>query len=105
MDQQVVLAPGQVAELSSGLAIRFVSVLGDSRCPGDALCILGGDAIVRMEITAGSTSVERDLHTANNEPALYRNVRIELVQLDPYPFSARPIEPGDYRATLKVSRR
>ena len=28
--------------------MRFLEVVGDSRCPGDALCITGGDAIVRI---------------------------------------------------------
>jgi hypothetical protein len=31
-------------------------------------------------------------------------VTIALVQLTPYPFSSRTIAPGDYRATLKVTR-
>ena len=30
--------------------------------------------------------------------------RIELAELQPYPFSSRTIEPGDYRATLIVTR-
>ena len=29
---------------------------------------------------------------------------IALIQLDPYPFISRPIQPGDYRATLRVTR-
>ena len=34
------------------------------------------------------------------EPA----ARIELVELQPYPFISRPIAPGDYRVTLTVTR-
>jgi hypothetical protein len=31
-------------------------------------------------------------------------VRIELLELQPYPVSAHPINPADYRATLVVTR-
>jgi hypothetical protein len=103
-DRQVVLAPGQTAALAEDFSIRFVGVIGDSRCPADALCVLGGDAIVRINVMTADDSAERDLHTGNNQPVHYGRVRIELVQLDPYPFSARPIEPGEYRATLRVAR-
>jgi len=27
-----------------------------------------------------------------------------LVELAPYPFASRPTQPGDYRATLRVTR-
>ena len=103
-DRQVVLAPGQTAALAEDFSIRFVGVVGDSRCPADAFCVLGGDAIVRIDVMTPGDTVSRDLHTANTQPVLYGGARIELVQLDPYPFSARPIEPGEYRATLRVAR-
>jgi hypothetical protein len=103
-DRQVVLAPGQTATLAEDFSIRFVGVVGDSRCPADAFCVLGGDAIVRIDVMTTGDTVARDLHTANTQPVLYGRARIELVQLDPYPFSARPIEPGEYRATLRVTR-
>ena len=104
IDREVVLTPGQTAPVASRLSVRFIGVMGDSRCPADALCITGGDAIVRIAITAGDNQGERDLHTGNMEPVVFEGVRIELVQLDPYPFSSRPIDPGEYRATLRITR-
>lgn len=104
LDIQLMLAPGQAAQVATGVRVRFLTVTGDSRCPADALCIWGGDAVVRIEITAGQSAAERELHTANRQPADHENVRVELVQLDPYPFSARPIALADYRATLRVTR-
>ena len=103
IDRRVVLAPGEAAPIASGLALRFLRVDGDSRCPADALCVLGGDAVVRIEIVADGQTAERELHTGNNQPVTYGGLRIELLQLAPYPFSARPIEPGEYRATLLVT--
>jgi hypothetical protein len=31
-------------------------------------------------------------------------VSIALVELAPYPFLSRPTQPGDYRATLRMTR-
>jgi hypothetical protein len=99
-----VLAPGQSVVVDSGLSVRFVNVVGDSRCPGDALCIAGGDAIVRIDITVGGVNAARDLHTGTMQPVTHQGVRVELVSLDPYPFASRPFHPSEYRATLRVVR-
>jgi hypothetical protein len=104
IDREVVLAPGQTAAIASGLTIRFQGVLGDSRCPADAMCVLGGNATVRLDILADGTTIERELHTGNDVPVSYEGVTIALVALAPYPFSARTIDPSDYRATLHVTR-
>ena len=51
LNEEFVLAPGDVAKIAdTGISIRFVGVRGDSRCPADAVCILGGDAIVDIEV-------------------------------------------------------
>ena len=104
IDQEVVLAPGQTAEFNSGLSVRFVSVIGDSRCPIDAICIAGGDAIVRVHIAAGTGRSDRDLHTGSIEPVTFDNVQVRLVELVPYPFSGRTTPQAEYRATLRVIR-
>lgn len=105
VDSKVVLAAGEQSVVASDLSIRFLEVVGDTRCPGDALCITGGDAIVRIDVTAGEITATRDLHTGVMQPVTIDGVRIELLQLDPYPFSSRgPIDPADYRATLRVVR-
>ena len=102
VNREVVLAPGQTAELAAGLSVRFVSVVGDSRCPADALCIQGGDAIVRIDITSGEDRGQRDLHTGTLAPVSFDDVQLRLVELQPYPFSSRPFDPREYRATLRV---
>jgi hypothetical protein len=105
VDERVVLAPGERADLTeeAGISIRFVGVFGDSRCPADAICIQGGDAIVRIEVLAqGSSTYE--LHTGDMQPVRHADLTIELENLSPYPFSSRTIEPGEYRATLHITR-
>jgi len=106
LDENFVLAPGESARVAGAdVSIRFVGVQGDSRCPADAICIQGGDALVRVEVlpsTGGARTY--DLHTATNQPVRHGDVLIALVELAPYPFASRPTQPGDYRATLRVTR-
>ena len=104
VDREVVLAPGQTAEFTRGLSVRFVSVIGDSRCPINAVCVWGGDAIVRIHVAAGTGRGDRDLHTGTMEPVTFDDVQVRLVELTPYPFSGRDTPPSDYRATLRVIR-
>ena len=104
VDRRVVLAPGQTTEIAAGLSLRFIGVTGDSRCPADAMCVQGGDAIVRISIISNGSTAERDLHTGKMQPVSYEAVRVELIQLEPYPFSSRTIRPDEYRATLRVTR-
>ncbi len=107
LDARVVLALGEIAAVDGASSrIRFLEVLGDSRCPADAFCIQGGDAIVRIDVipTFGAPSTY-DLHTGNPQPVRHDNLTIELVELSPYPFgSLPPIGPTDYRATLRITR-
>ena len=104
--REVVLAPGQAAAISeAAVAVRFDGVSGDSRCPADAFCIQGGDALVRIEVIPSSgTGQAYTLHTGDMRPVSHGDLTIALVQLAPYPFSTGPIDPADYRATLRVSR-
>lgn len=103
LNERFTLAPGDTAVIGdTSLRVQFVRVSNDSRCPADAVCIQGGDAIVHVLVDGGAY----ELHTGDASQAAIRHggVRIELVELQPYPFSGRTIAPGDYRATLRASR-
>jgi hypothetical protein len=95
------------AKVISGtpLAIQFTGVTDDSRCPADAVCIQGGDAVVHIRVEDGGTS-RYELHTGDLalSAVAHGRFRISLVDLQPYPFSSRSISPGEYRATLTVTR-
>jgi hypothetical protein len=106
VSREVVLAPGQTAGVTeAGITLRFDGVSGDSRCPIDAICIQGGDALVEIAVlpTRGNSQAYA-LHTGDMRPVAYEDLTIALVELSPYPFSARSIQPSDYRATLRVTR-
>ncbi len=107
LNERFTLAPGESARIDqSQVRLEFVDVTGDSRCPADAICIQGGDAVVRVRGTAGSNASTLELHTGDSSraAATFQGLRVELIELQPYPFSSRPIGPGDYRATLRVTQ-
>ena len=106
LNERFTLAPGEAATIQgSRVRVEFVRVSGDSRCPADAICIQGGDALVHIRAGAGSM-MNYELHTGDEARAAINHdgYRIELVNLQPYPFSSRTIQPEEYRAILRVSR-
>jgi len=109
VNERFTLSPGDTATVrDTDVRVQFINVTGDSRCPGDAVCIQGGDAIVHIRVIEGSSTSSYELHTGDSSRAAvtHGSLRIALVELQPYPFSSRPpIGPGDYRATLITSRR
>ena len=107
LNERFTLSPGEVARLDGAdLRFEFVRVSGDSRCPADAICIQGGDAIVQIRATGGNSPELLGLHTGDSSQAgaAYDRARITLVELQPYPFSSRTIAPDEYRATLTVTQ-
>jgi len=106
LNHDFTLAPGEAATIEdSRVRIQFVRVSGDSRCPADAVCIQGGDALVHIRAGDGNL-VEYELHTGDESRAAitHAGFRIALINLQPYPFSSRTIQPDEYRAMLRVSR-
>lgn len=106
LNQEFTLAPGETARIQDTSArVQFLRVSGDSRCPADVVCIQGGDALVEIRAADGS-SAEYELHTGDESRAAvtHAGLRIELVNLQPYPFSTRTIQQDEYRATLRVTR-
>ena len=106
LDEPFILTLGEAVNVSAaGLVLKFTGVTGDSRCPADAICIQGGDAIVNVQVSSGGTAAY-ELHTgdATRASVTHRGYLITLVQLFPYPFSSRTIPQNEYRATFTVSR-
>ena len=107
LNERFTVAVGDTATLDSPrVRLEFVEVSGDSRCPADALCIQGGDAVVRLRATAGTSAATLELHTGDASRAFgqFQGLRVELKELQPYPFSSRTIAQGDYKATLTVTQ-
>lgn len=105
LDATFTLAPGEAVSIAdTSLIVQFQGVEGDSRCPADAFCIQGGDAIVRVVVLSSGNRRDYELHTGSMAPVRHDGLTVALVELSPYPFSSRTIAPGDYRASLRVTR-
>jgi hypothetical protein len=105
VDAEFTLAPGEARRIEGEqVTIKFVGVSGDSRCPADAICVLGGSATVAIAVASGLSTQSYDLRTGDMQPVVHEGLTIALVQLMPYPFSAKTIAPDEYRATLRVTR-
>jgi hypothetical protein len=99
------LAPGETATIrGASLDVQFTGVPADSRCPADVVCIQLGEAVVQIRVRGAGAWTDYELLTGNPQRSFVRHadLRVELRQLQPYPFSSRQIAPGDYRATLAV---
>ena len=102
----VTLAPGASTNYGS-LKVTFVRVTGDSRCPGDALCITAGDAQAAIELDGlgPSRSAELFLVEPSKRSVEHAGFTLTFEALSPYPFlSQGPISPGAYRATFRIER-
>ena len=103
--EQFVLAPGESASIAgTRVRLRFERVANDSRCPIDAICVQAGDAVVVIELTDdnGSSRYELTINAVGRKAVSRGNLRIEAVELQPYPISSRPTDPAAYRATFTV---
>jgi hypothetical protein len=105
VNTEFTLAPREARRIDGEVVtVRFVGVSADSRCPADAICVLGGSATVAIAVASGLSNQSYELRTGDMQPVVHDGLTIALVQLMPYPFSTRTIAPDEYRATLKVTR-
>lgn len=98
------LKPGEtVAIQGTRLTVAFESVLDDSRCPADVVCIWQGEAVLALRVSEGGQPSRLDLTTNAPEKGV-GSYRVRLARVEPYPFAGKPIEPGEYRVTLTVTK-
>jgi hypothetical protein len=102
-----VMAPGQ--SISYGrLAVRFIGVSADTRCPADVMCVqvVAGDATVVVETAAsgGARRHELLINDTAKRSVSDRGFVVELTELSPNRLVNRPIEAADYRAAIVVKQ-
>lgn len=90
------------------LQIKFAAVTEDSRCPADVNCIWAGNARVALDLIENKCTTRITVNTQSNSQAADEGksgrYRVKLVKLDPYPRTDRKTAPGDYSATLLISK-
>jgi len=107
LGQPAILAPGQSAVIESeGFAIKFVEVIGDSRCPSGVTCIWQGEVSLLVEITIAGSDYRLVLIQPGltAEPASKFFGGYELVfSVEPYPQEGGDIAAGDYRLHITIN--
>jgi hypothetical protein len=103
-DPSLVLHVGEKATVDGGgLALSFVGVSEDSRCPKGEQCIAAGRARVSLEATPrNGAAVRFELDTARQSETEVAGYFITLQSIEPYPVAGRPIPASDYVAKLSV---
>ncbi|MEX2161283.1 MAG: hypothetical protein WD751_05135 [Anaerolineales bacterium] len=103
-----VLKPGQsISSADGSIALTFVEVLDDSRCPADAMCVWQGNVRVLLEVTQGTelqqyTLTLGELLQGDVDSISVSGSTVALVQVDPYPLASQPTDPADYEITLSI---
>ena len=95
---------GESARLEDlDVAVRFVRVSADSRCPIDVTCAWQGDGAVVLRLTRADDESDTTLHTGLEPRSVTsQGITLEVVGLAPAPQSTRPIYPDAYRVQLRA---
>jgi hypothetical protein len=107
LGEKFTLAIGQSASITGeNLKVRFVEVVGDSRCPQGVECFWAGEASSQIEITySGSTYQKVLTQPGASEPTQtdFGDYKITF-DLQPYPKAGEEIKDKDYRLELQVDK-
>lgn len=89
----------------TGLKVKFISVVEDSRCPKDVNCIQAGNAKIKIQISDWRGSKTAIINTTSGPTGdNYGGFTVNLTELTPLPLSAKKTNLARYRATFEVQR-
>ena len=95
---------GDSVKLVNGAEISILNV-EDSRCPADVLCIWQGEAKISVNVIKDSEDLGNFVLSTLEEKKTQRfdSFSINLVDVQPYPYSNKETKISDYVVTLLVS--
>ena len=95
----------EVATAKSGIRIKFVEMIDDSRCPTDTNCIWAGNAKIKVRITKNGRSKDLELNS-NLAPrdVVFAGYSFKLVGLTPEPRSNIRINRNGYVAVIEIKK-
>lgn len=86
------MALGQTATLD-GLSVTFSSVVTDSRCPTDAMCVWEGEAIVTVALGDAARELRvADPETRPQDGARIGDLIVFAIALTPEPRADAPVD-------------
>ena len=83
---------------TNGLKVWPLTIVEDSRCPINAVCVWAGRLVVRTEVTGGSWRQTRDLELG--KPQHIADGALTLTAAEPPKVAGVEIDPRDYRFTF-----
>ena len=92
------------------LNLCFDSVINDSRCPANAVCIWQGTAVAKFSLTKNDETTSFELATINMSPNYHKDTtimgyKIEFVNLYPYPGTVpTPVPADQINVELKITK-
>ena len=92
------------------LSFCFDSLVSDSRCPANAICIWQGTAVAKFSLTKNNETSSFELATINMSPNYHKDTtimgyKIDFINLSPYPGTVpTPIPADQIKAELKITK-
>ena len=103
LNAPIQLEPGQSAVFDAeNLAVKFIGIDSDSRCPSDVACVWAGEVVVRLSVRKDSRTQELSIKATQSLPV--DGFSVTVLDVLPPRASSQRIAPADYRVTLKVAR-
>lgn len=99
-----VLIKKQKTIVKNKLAIKFVSLIEDSRCPTDVQCIQAGRAKIKIQLSNSKGAGQTFEISLGEQPQTvsYNGYNIELTDLNPKPASNIRINRNGYTAIFSI---
>lgn len=88
-------------------SLKVDTVLNDSRCPKNAVCVWEGDAGVLFDLVfSDSRHYKFSLHTNTTfkTDTTVENIKFTLLELQPYPMLNAIIKPEDYVVKILMEK-
>ena len=101
-------ANGTITE--NKLSLCFDSLVSDSRCPANAICVWQGTAVARFSLTKNNETTSFVLSTLDMPPTYNKDTallgyKIEFINLSPYPGTApTPVPVNKIKAEIRITK-
>jgi hypothetical protein len=106
LNQEFQLKFQEAAKLKAeDIAIRFTSLIQESRCPQEVHCITAGKAEIALQLGKGKEKTEQiqlSTEPPSNEVS-YDKYRIKLLDVLPYPKAGEQNDAARYSVQLIIS--
>ncbi len=84
------------------VAIQFVGVTEDSRCPKNTNCVWAGEIKTSMMINGNTHEMKLGADEKGSAKIEAGNYTVQLLEVNPYPEAGQKIEPESYVAKMIV---